>query len=208
MKETIIRQYRKKPVIVEAVQLDNINVPLVVQWIGEDKAKMNLESDEAWKLGKAPPIFSVTICTLEGDMKAMPGDFIIKGVHGEFYPCKPDIFEKTYEAVEPPKEERGNMSILIQGLSMPDEGCHHTICVYADGKVETGEPNSYQAVPVPPHGRLGDLDMVEAMIMEYIEEYGATKDENGNYSEKWCAMKEAEMVIQNTPTIIEAEEGE
>jgi hypothetical protein len=106
VKETIIRQYRKKPIIVEAVQLDNINVPCVVRWVGEDKAKINLESDEAWKLGKAPPIFSVTISTLEGDMKAMPGDYIIKGVHGEFYPCKPDIFEKTYEAApEPPKEE-------------------------------------------------------------------------------------------------------
>ena len=104
MKETIIRQYRKKPVIVEAVQLDNINAPSVVRWIGEDKAKMNLGSNEAWKLGKAPPIFSVTICTLEGDMKSMPGDYIIKGVNGEFYPCKPDIFEKTYEAVEPQKE--------------------------------------------------------------------------------------------------------
>jgi hypothetical protein len=108
MKETIIRQFRKKPVIVEAVQLDNLNVPCVVRWIGEDKAKMNLESDEAWKLGKAPPIFSVTICTLEGDMKAVPGDYIIKGVGGEFYPCKPDIFEKTYEAVEPPEEEEND----------------------------------------------------------------------------------------------------
>ncbi len=105
MKETIIRRYRKKPVIVEAVQLDNINVPCVVRWIGEDKAKMNLESIAAWKLGKAPPIFSVTIYTRESHMKAMPGDYIIKGVHGEFYPCKPDIFEKTYEPVESPKEE-------------------------------------------------------------------------------------------------------
>lgn len=113
MKETIIHQYRKKPVIVEAVQLNNINAPCVVRWVGEDKAKMKLESDEAWKLGKAPPIFSVTICTLEGDMKAMPGDYIIKGVHGEFYPCKPDIFEKTYEAVEPPKEESKAMPEYI-----------------------------------------------------------------------------------------------
>ena len=102
----IIRQYRKKPVIVEAVQIHNLNTPCVVQWIGEDKAKMNLESDEAWKLGKAPPIFSITIHTLEGDMKAMSGDYIIKGVNGEFYPCKPDIFEKTYEVVEQPKEEK------------------------------------------------------------------------------------------------------
>lgn len=38
-------------------------------------------------------------------MKAMPGDYIIKGVHGEFYPCKPDIFEQTYEAVEPLNEK-------------------------------------------------------------------------------------------------------
>lgn len=105
MKETTIRQYRKKPVIVEAVQLDNINAPSAVRWIGEDKAKMNLESDAAYQAGKAPPVFSVTIQTLEGDIKAMPGDYIIKGVQGEFYPCKPDIFEKTYEVVEPPKEE-------------------------------------------------------------------------------------------------------
>lgn len=105
MKKTVFSQYRKKPVAVEAARFTNLNATDIVRWIGEDKAKMNLEYDEAWKLGNAPPIFSITICTLEGDMKAMPGDYIIKGVHGEFYPCKPDIFEKTYEAVEPPKEE-------------------------------------------------------------------------------------------------------
>ena len=100
MKETVISQYRKKPVVVEAARFTNLNAPDIVRWIGENKAKMNLENDEAWKLGKAPPIFSVTICTLEGDMKAMPGDYIIKGVQGEFYPCKPDIFAKTYEPAE------------------------------------------------------------------------------------------------------------
>lgn len=113
MKETIIHQYRKRPVIIEAVQLNNINAPCVVRWIGEDKAKMNLESDEAWKLGKAPPIFSITISTLEGDMKAMFGDYIIKGVGGEYYPCKPDIFEKTYEAIEMPKEEEESKTLKI-----------------------------------------------------------------------------------------------
>ncbi|MEM8971345.1 MAG: hypothetical protein AAGD43_04680 [Pseudomonadota bacterium] len=41
----------------------------------------------------------ILIDTLEGQMKALPGDWIIKGVNGEFYPCKPDIFEKTYERV-------------------------------------------------------------------------------------------------------------
>ena len=106
MKETIIRQYRKKPVVVEAVQLNTTNMPEVADWIGGDTAKIVVESDEAWKLGKGVPGFSMTIHTLEGDMTAKSGDYIIKGVNGEFYPCKPNIFEKTYEAVEPPKEEQ------------------------------------------------------------------------------------------------------
>lgn len=65
--------------------------------------------------------------------------------------------------------------------------------------------NHCPLIPVPDHGRLGDLDLVKAMIQEYIEEYGSTKDENGYYGEKWCAMKEAEMVIQDAPTVIEAD---
>ncbi len=105
MKETIIRQYQKKPLTVEAARFTLPNAQALVRWIGEDTARLNLESDEAWKIGKAPPVFSLTIHTLEGDMTAMLGDYIIKGVNGEFYPCKPDIFEKTYEAVEPPKKE-------------------------------------------------------------------------------------------------------
>lgn len=139
MKETIIRQYRKKPVIVEAVQLDNINAPCVVRWIGEDKAKMKLESDAAWKLGKAPPIFSVTICTLEGDMKAMPGDYIIKGVHGEFYPCKPDIFEKTYEAVEP-HGRLGDLDALITTF------CEWGTCLERGGKLVITMGEAKQAI--------------------------------------------------------------
>ncbi|KEH89135.1 sugar ABC transporter substrate-binding protein [Clostridium novyi A str. BKT29909] len=52
---------------------------------------------EAYKTDK-----EVIIHTLEGDMKANVGDWIIKGVKGELYPCKPDIFEKTYESIETP----------------------------------------------------------------------------------------------------------
>lgn len=96
----MVKQYRKKPVVVEAVQLDNLNASDITRWIGKDKAKLNLESDTAYQAGKAPPMFSVTIKTLEGDMKALPGDYVIRGVNGEFYPCKPDIFAKTYEEVD------------------------------------------------------------------------------------------------------------
>lgn len=81
-------KYRKKPVVIEAVQ-----------WNGHN-------FDEC--LTFCPPIMGETykadgclkIPTLEGKMIAKVGDFIIKGVQGEFYPCKPDIFEQTYEKVE------------------------------------------------------------------------------------------------------------
>lgn len=77
-------QYRKKPVIIEAIQ-----------WTGE-----NLIDAMAFmpKCGSARD-GTLTIETLEGNMAASPNDWIIRGVKGEFYPCKPDIFEATYDAV-------------------------------------------------------------------------------------------------------------
>ena len=79
-------KFRKKPVVIEAVQYDGtlqsleaFNIPSVSQYLGSDTAQIE---------------------TLEGVMTARVGDWIIKGVKGEFYPCKPDIFEATYEAAE------------------------------------------------------------------------------------------------------------
>jgi hypothetical protein len=84
-------KYRKKPVVIEAIQFTGHNSTEV----------------EAWMIGlenKRPGVKhgGTVLCieTLEGTMTASPGDFIIKGVQGEFYPCKPDIFEATYEKVE------------------------------------------------------------------------------------------------------------
>lgn len=80
----MIKYYRKKPVEIEAIQLKKDNLIEVRDFVG----------------GCIGVSFTgVIIHTLEGDMKADIGDFIIKGVNGEFYPCKPDIFEKTYEEV-------------------------------------------------------------------------------------------------------------
>lgn len=82
--------YRKKPVIIEAIQLkdlDTLTLMLIQEFVGLANDKVLAVSD------------GVLINTLEGTMKASIGDFIIKGVEGEFYPCKPDIFEKTYEKV-------------------------------------------------------------------------------------------------------------
>ena len=87
------RAYRKKPVVVEAVQ-----------WTGENHAEMCEFIDP--EVFEIKPKEGLIIHTLEGDHHASPGDYIIKGVNGEFYPCKPDIFAKTYESstLTPPNE--------------------------------------------------------------------------------------------------------
>ena len=91
-------KFRKKPVVIEAVQF---------QGFSGDNGQVKLSERPNWltsQFGHDVLFFgepnTLTIRTLEGDMKANVGDYIIKGVNNEFYPCKPDIFEKTYEPVE------------------------------------------------------------------------------------------------------------
>lgn len=78
------KKYRKKPVIIEAIQ-----------WTGKNLS----EIDYFMGITVEIKVTTLVIHTLEGDMEASIGDYIIKGVNGEFYPCKPDIFAKTYEEV-------------------------------------------------------------------------------------------------------------
>ncbi len=83
-------KYRKKPVVIDAVQ-----------WQGTQKSwdEIMAMGDVSWKPGPMGSE-SFIITTLEGDHTVSNGDFVIKGVAGEFYPCKPDIFEQTYEPAE------------------------------------------------------------------------------------------------------------
>lgn len=88
----MIKTYVKKPVVVEAVKWTGTNVDEIE---GFCKNECSIEIEDcggSTKIGE-----QVTIHTLEGDMIASKGDYIIKGVNGEFYPCKPDVFAKTYE---------------------------------------------------------------------------------------------------------------
>jgi len=80
-------KYRKKPVVIDAVQWTGGNQAEVSEFFNQKGSTFGLKGDR-WTIG-----------TLEGNMVATPSDWIIKGVKGEFYPCKPDIFEATYEAV-------------------------------------------------------------------------------------------------------------
>ena len=90
-------RYKKKPVVIEAIQWNgNSNLYEIEKFIGKP-LNYDIGSDTAYEAGQAPPFFNIFIETLEGVMKASPFDWIIKGVNGEFYPCKPDIFEATYE---------------------------------------------------------------------------------------------------------------
>ena len=96
-----IKTYRKKPVVIEAIVWTGNNLKEVINFtdggptIRTHHAAMMWEEYEDLVAREGLKIF-----TLEGKMLANVGDYIIKGVKGEFYPCKPDIFEMTYEQVE------------------------------------------------------------------------------------------------------------
>lgn len=85
-------KFRKKPVVIDAVKYTGINGRIA----DELAAFMGFPV----KITEVDGKLCLTIHTLEGDMFASPGDWIIKGVKGEFYPCKPDIFAATYEPAE------------------------------------------------------------------------------------------------------------
>jgi hypothetical protein len=100
-------KYRKRPVVIEAFQLtaetrwDNHDWP---EWLNQAWNKERDEEGAVWPASGSEPSQkfkdSVCITTLEGIHRADPGDWIIQGVKGELYPCKPDIFETTYEGAE------------------------------------------------------------------------------------------------------------
>jgi len=79
-------KFRKKPVVIEAVQ-----------WKVSNESYNEILAMGCPTIPGEAGTETFKIPTLEGDMLASKGDYIIKGVNGEFYPCKPDIFEKTYE---------------------------------------------------------------------------------------------------------------
>lgn len=87
-------RYRKKPVVIEAVKLmDDRPFPT------EDVPDWFDRANDAGTIRYYPFTDHLVIETPEGDMTANPGDYVIRGVKGEIYPCKPDIFEMTYEPV-------------------------------------------------------------------------------------------------------------
>lgn len=89
----MIKKYRKKPVVIEAVEFKGFENIEEVQKFMKGSIKLNFPGDDENDV-------HMLIETLEGTMIAKVGDYIIKGVNGEYYPCKADIFHKTYEEVK------------------------------------------------------------------------------------------------------------
>ena len=85
-----MQKFVKKPVVVEAIQYNGINITEIESFVGVKLPTVLLSVEDT----------QLVIPTLEGDMKVSKGDYIIKGINGEFYPCKPSVFEQTYELVE------------------------------------------------------------------------------------------------------------
>lgn len=102
----VARRFRKRPVEIEAVQWTGDNTSDVIDWILTSdagvarwhEAQPAYSDDEGTGCDATPE--QIAIDTLEGTMFASVGDWIIRGIRDEFYPCKPDIFEATYEPVE------------------------------------------------------------------------------------------------------------
>lgn len=91
MSDRTSQTYRKKPVEIEAMRLTADNPKDVCDWINRHRTGLRIGYDHTG---------AVLVETLEGVMRADIGDWVIRGVQGEFYPCKPNIFEQTYEPAE------------------------------------------------------------------------------------------------------------
>ena len=118
-------KYRKKPVVIEAIQWTGLERDLehVLPFFVDFSALPNNGATIQPGIGYTPPSGELTIPTLEGDMTASPGDFIIRGVKGEYYPCKPEIFAMTYKpAVVAPTQPASDYC-----------KCEHTLFVHPDG---------------------------------------------------------------------------
>ena len=91
----MLRKFRKKPVVIEAILFDGKNINEVLTWVGNSAERELIGHQKFGNVHSG----NLIIHTLEGNHTANIGDWIIKGIKGEFYPCKPDIFEQTYEEV-------------------------------------------------------------------------------------------------------------
>jgi hypothetical protein len=98
----MVEKFKKKPVVIEAIQLRWDTWNEVCDFVSKEYfgGGVYVEDGEPLDEGFTSNTIGLKIKTLEGEMLAIENDYIIKGIKGEFYPCKPDIFEATYEKLQ------------------------------------------------------------------------------------------------------------
>lgn len=131
-------KYQKNPIVNEVVRWDGLNLQEVKDFVGDD-LKYDIY-DSAWQVGKGAPQVDMEIKTLEGNMKVTKGDYIIKGIKGEFYPCKPDIFEETYSKYKDEKtlysvwSNDGGMVVVTDELYRAEKAYENEVGMVNDGE--------------------------------------------------------------------------
>ncbi len=112
-------EWRKKPVVIEAWQWQLENRSKLPDWLLDTEVVFGRDRPGKWRREGD----SLVIHTLEGDHRAQPGDWIIKGIQGELYPCKPDIFAATYElaALSPPPLDREEGARKLRNAIWPED---------------------------------------------------------------------------------------
>jgi hypothetical protein len=124
---------RKKPIEVEGEQIDDYNIKYLSSWCG---GIVKFREDNLTPY--------IMIPTLEGSMRAEKGDWIIKGVNGEFYPCKDSIFKKTYDVIT--GEKAGDDKIMVDGIVEHEDGSATVTFELSDEMVKTFAKIGLEAV--------------------------------------------------------------
>ncbi len=117
-------RFRKKPVEIEALQWTGHNHRPMFEFLGGSENEYLIANGKNFYINHSKVVGGLVIKTLEGEHLASIDDWIIKGVKGEFYPCKPDVFDLTYEpiAVDPAVSPAQQPSPTYPGPDRPDQG--------------------------------------------------------------------------------------
>lgn len=175
-------KYRKKPVVIQAMQWRGgpSEASDVIDWVlaeGETSARWHEPQPETTVRGKvvreAVPEF-IAIDTLEGVMRATPGDYIIRGVQGEFYPCKPDIFAKTYDVTEVGPVSTHDIGGAEVDLQIPEDAVvTGAIIIACYQRMDEGEPaaGAVWGISPLPHTQAVGMMRVATIAIENIGDY-------------------------------------
>ncbi|EIA3336339.1 hypothetical protein ACSVMK_11460 [Salmonella enterica] len=122
-KQTDVKRFTKKPVTISAIQWTGDNLPDVIEFTGKHPRWGDWFADMGEYIAHVRSDGNrFKIFTLEGVMDALPGDWIIRGVQGEHYPCKPDIFAATYDPAELQERRKADSELVSHRYKLDQSG--------------------------------------------------------------------------------------